>query len=601
MLKWIRWSGLIAFVVVVSGLAAFFMFLAGPLAKSAIERVGTAANGAVVDVKRVSLSFNPIGLNIQHMQITDAQNPMRNSIEFDAALAELELAPLLAGHVIIKQLGLTGLRFDTERKTSGHVAQSVKQQEKTPEAPSLVENLNLPDPKDILTRERNNLTTERLGQAIEEGYQSSQVIIKEKLTAVPNEASLKQYEHDVQRLVNSKVKTLEDFNAIKGEFEALKKQFKADQQAIQAAQAAVKNAKSQLNTDWVNLKNAPVNDLNVLKKKYQLNAQGAVNVSAALLGEETGAWAQKALYWYEKLQPYLSSETTERVEEKKETKVKEESIPRGGYFVQFDSAHPWPSFLLRHGQADAQTANGVIHVRVQDVTHQPKVLGRPSKLFAESTQLKNIGALQLNAIFDHTRRPAKDSLAFKLNDWTLNDMPLGVAGLSLAHAQNQLDATVLISQGQLQAQGMMDFSDARFTTKESSGMAKEIHSALSSITAFNIAAEASGGLVSPTIHVSSNLDAQLKKAMKNRLTEKQKEFERALEAQLQAQAAEVLGNQAKYLEQFNQMDGSLSEKMTQVQALARAELDDFVQQQKEEAVEKVKTDVNQTLKSLIKR
>ena len=37
MKQWIRWPGLIGFVVVVGLLAAFFLLAAGPLAKMAIE------------------------------------------------------------------------------------------------------------------------------------------------------------------------------------------------------------------------------------------------------------------------------------------------------------------------------------------------------------------------------------------------------------------------------------------------------------------------------------------------------------------------------------------------------------------------------------
>ena len=42
MTRWIRWPGLIAFLVIVGGTAAFFLLFAGPLIRCAIERSGTA-------------------------------------------------------------------------------------------------------------------------------------------------------------------------------------------------------------------------------------------------------------------------------------------------------------------------------------------------------------------------------------------------------------------------------------------------------------------------------------------------------------------------------------------------------------------------------
>ena len=71
MFSWIRWWGLIVFVVIFGGGAAFFIFAAGPLAKLSIEKGGTMVNGALVEVESASVTFNPLGLKITGLQITD--------------------------------------------------------------------------------------------------------------------------------------------------------------------------------------------------------------------------------------------------------------------------------------------------------------------------------------------------------------------------------------------------------------------------------------------------------------------------------------------------------------------------------------------------
>src|SRR5690606_22708956 len=100
-------------------LAAFYLLLAGPLLKMALESLGSQANGARVEVASVSLSFNPIGLQLQGVAVTDARQPMRNALEFESALAELELAPLWLGKAIVRELSIDGLRFGTARSESG--------------------------------------------------------------------------------------------------------------------------------------------------------------------------------------------------------------------------------------------------------------------------------------------------------------------------------------------------------------------------------------------------------------------------------------------------------------------------------------------------
>lgn len=584
MFKWIRWGGLISFVIIFGGLAAFFIFAAGPLAKIAIEKFGTQANGALVEVNDVAVSLNPIGLKIEKLQVTDAKQPMRNSLEFDSALAELELAPLLAGNLIIKELSLNGLRFDTQRSKSGFVAKPVEKVESKPTEPSILDSVDLPDPKEILNKEKDSLTTEKLGQELEQRYKANMANLDAKLAAVPNEDSLAKYEDDVQRILKTKVSSANDFKKIKADLDALKAQFKQDQQAIQDAQEAIKTAKSQLQEGVKNLERAPGNDLKTLKDKYQLNAAGAANLSASLFGDDAGQWASQALYWYEKVQPYLSKAD-------EEAKPKEVKIPRGGYLVQFKNPNPWPSFLLRHAVADAQTQSGAIHLRAQDITHQQQVIGRTSQIFADSTQLKNIDQLNLKLEFNHLSQPARDSLNLNLNNWFLTGMKLGVAGLKLADSNSQLTVTAEVVSGKLNVQAMMDFAQAKFESEDETVLAKELKAALDTIAEFNLIASAKGKLTSPNLSLSSNLDKQLQTAFNARLKQKQKEFEQELERQLQAKAADMLGRNAKYLDQFNQLDGSLNSKLKQVQKLAGNELEDFTAQQKREAEEKAKAEL----------
>ena len=127
MLKWIRWSGLIGFVVVVGLLAAFWLFAAGPLIKMGIEKFGSDAVGAKVDVADVSLDFSPLSLTITGVQVADKDAPMENVVSFEKAVANLEPFPLLLGKAIVPDLTLEGVALGTDRSESG--ALPIKKQE----------------------------------------------------------------------------------------------------------------------------------------------------------------------------------------------------------------------------------------------------------------------------------------------------------------------------------------------------------------------------------------------------------------------------------------------------------------------------------------
>ena len=122
MKQWIRWSGLLGFIAVTALLVVIFVLALPWLIKSSIEYIGTEVAGAKVSVDDVDVSFNPLGVTLNRLQVTDAREPMRNLVEFTQADAQLELAPLLLGKGIVRDLGVSNLQFNTERTESGAIA-----------------------------------------------------------------------------------------------------------------------------------------------------------------------------------------------------------------------------------------------------------------------------------------------------------------------------------------------------------------------------------------------------------------------------------------------------------------------------------------------
>ena len=116
---WIRWPGLIAFVVTTLIIAAFWYFLADWLVKKAIETAGTQAVGAKVELAGADLSLLPAGLVLDGLQVTNPDAPLTNAVEITRMGMDLELAQLIRRRVVVNLLQVEGLRFNTQRKTSG--------------------------------------------------------------------------------------------------------------------------------------------------------------------------------------------------------------------------------------------------------------------------------------------------------------------------------------------------------------------------------------------------------------------------------------------------------------------------------------------------
>ena len=586
MLKWIRWSGLIGFVVVVALFAVFFIFAAGPLARMAIESVGSSVAGAKVEVDDVSFTLSPVGFELGRMTVANSDQPMENLLEFQSAAATVDLAPLLMGKGIIRDLSVNGLQFNTERSESG--ALEVEQSSTDSAAAESADEdgvgqqlaANLPSAEEIL--ERENLKTQAAGEAFQQTFDTRQQQLDEALAAVPDDARLKEYQEQLNAITSGKITSLEDFNQRKQKLQALRDQFKADKKAVNTAKDLIGETRVEVTQRLKDLKAAPGQDLAAIKDKYQLNATGAANLSGLLFGDEAGEWATQALFWYEKIKPYLASGSDEAEEE--------EYLRPDGRYVHFPTDDPWPEFLIRHTAMSASTSAGDLAITGTDLTHQQKVLGRPARIDIDGKGLRTVEALTANITLDHTRSPSRDTLTLDASKWQLDSVNLGLGDTQLERASADVQGMAQVvtnSDGdQLDARLEGQFGDTEFSSSGQTTFAKELTSALQSISSFNIDARAKGALQSPSIEFGSNLDSQLSAAFNKRLKAQQDKLEARLQSKLNDKINEFAGPYADDLQALNDNDQKLTDKLAQLEDMARAELADYVEQQKQQAKDK---------------
>jgi uncharacterized protein (TIGR03545 family) len=591
MTKWIRWSGLIGFIVVSALIVCFWMFAAGPLTKLAIESFGSDALGAKVDVADVSFGLNPMTITVTGVQLTDKDKPMENIVSFDRAVANIEPFPLLLGKAIIPQLSLEGVATGTPRRVSGAIAKPEKKEKK--ESPSDApdkkaaqakpESKTLPSADEIL--ERESLLTEQAGDAFETAYATHSKNIEQSLANLPTEDSIKQYETQLNKLLKGRFKSLDDFKQRKKELDTLKAQFKQDKQAIANAKQAIKQGKSDLKLKFSELKAAPKQDLNNIKSKYTLDGAGASNLTALLFGEDAGGYAQTTLDYYEKVRPLFVDEATQAA--KAELKAKRLE----GRFVQFETDRPQPDFWVKTLTftmslpkiGEDSLSLGEVAVNVLDITHQQEVINRPTLIKGEGVNLRNIASLTINGVLDHRTSPGKDDFTLDVQDWQLNKVKLGLAGLKIDSTLVDVQAKGYVSAGQLNASGQARFNQVRFSSKDRTVLAKEMVAALASIDTFVVNGKAKGEFSDPSMSINSDLDKQLNSAFDQRIAQKQQELENKLKAKLNDKLMGYAGDYQTQLQELNLTEGRLSSKGDALEKLGKQELSSYEDQLKAEA------------------
>ncbi|MBW2436060.1 MAG: TIGR03545 family protein [Deltaproteobacteria bacterium] len=590
MLKWIRPAGAIVFLALISAIGLFWWLLADWLLKVSIESGGTKIVGARVELASADLTFSPLGFHLENLQITNPEQPMQNLVQLGQITGSLELMPLLMGQVIIEEMSATGVRVNTERKTSGAVekpaAETTTEQadaEKSALDLSAAKE-KLPSVDEILAKE--SLSTLEKTRAFEERIESERADFEKNLAALPDEAKLKQHEKRIKELTESNIKSVEELNQRKQDLDKLKNDIRADRDALLKVRDQLKNAKGDLNQQYDALKKAPAEDWNRLKARYGLNAAGAGNITGLLFGDNAQLWLNRLLAWAEQAQRLLPSGGGEDAPQPVQP-------PRGtGRFINFAATNPLPDFLVRKAKLGLELAAGNIDLEVNDATHQPDVLGRPMRLHAAGNQLQNAQDIKIDGVIDHVKPGAtKDTITWSLNGFKMADVAISKSSslpLTLTSALANLKGDIEIKGQALAANVNAKFSNANWSSTATEGWTSRVVKSLTSIHQFKLEGELQGNLRSPSLSLRSDLDEQLKQAVAGQLKSAQNELETKFKARLNDEIASMAGPYKDQLAFLTDKESSLDQRVNNLDEMLKAELKSAVDTKKQEAEDKLK-------------
>ena len=171
-MKAIRWGGLISFVVIVAALVAGVLLFAEPVAKNILESQLTELNKAKVDVGKVNIDYSSFSVSVSNIHVTDPEQPMVNMFEIGNANFAISFADLFFKKIIINDMSLKAIKFDTPRKASGEITKQAEAVKQTEAAESFdFPDIDLPDVNEILKKEP--LTADKLISELNDDFNST--------------------------------------------------------------------------------------------------------------------------------------------------------------------------------------------------------------------------------------------------------------------------------------------------------------------------------------------------------------------------------------------------------------------------------------------
>lgn len=570
MSKWVRWPGLIAFLVVVLLVVCVWLLVVDSVIKRTIRTAGTKLVGATVDLETADLSLFPVGLTLTGLQVTNPDAPMTNAIQVDRIAFLMDAPNLLRRKVIIEEMAVEGVRLNTPRKTSGAVAP----QETAPSVPRkasgtpfALPSLTVPDVREILAKEA--LPSLKSIESLRADIQDQKERWQKQLAELPGKAKLEDYKRRLDTAKSAGRGGLAGIVGGAGELMAVQKDIRSDLDRIMTAKKNFEDTQASLRKRVEEAARAPQEELRRLQDKYSLSPQALTNLGGVLLGGTVAEWTATSLRWYEKLKPFLERKT----ERKNEVEVVK-PLRGKGVDVRFKEHAPLPDFLVRTANVGLETQAGAVTGRVRNMTPDQDILGVPLTFGFSGEKLKGLRSVKLDGELNHVDHSKPRDMAhlsasgYRIKDLSLSenkDLPL-----ALKEALGDLKLRTELRGEALDATLSAALQSVQMTTGETGDtgpVAKALAAALPGVRGLHLEARVAGTLKEYAVHLSTDLDRVLKDAVGKQLHEQMARVEGELKAAIAEQVAKPLGDLRASLGELDGIGAELAARLNQASAL----------------------------------
>lgn len=538
---WLRVRGIIVFGVICLFIAVIWFAFVDMAVKKAIEVVGTEAVGAKVELESADLTLSPLGVTLKGLKVTNPDEPMTNAFEVFVIKASLESGPIFMRKIIVDDLKVEGLRFATARKKSGAIKGVKARIKEKADAMTGIGRFEMPsfeklDAKAILAGE--DLKTRAIIKSLKSDIGKAKGDWKGQIEGLPSKEKIEDYKRRFKAL-QKKAKSGGFLGMLSGgaEFTSLQKDLKKDLEMIKKANKGldqtIKSYESRIN----GISKAVDSDVRRLTDKYLMPSGIIKNITLMIFGERVASMAEKATYWYKRLEPFI--ERGDGTTDKAETV---ENLRGSGAWVRFKEKEPLPDFLIRKASVSMIMERGIIEGVITDITPDQKMLGRPTAFNFSSDALRGVKALTLKGTLDHIdETKAHDELTLKVKGFSINEVNIAASALPVTVKSALIDLDLLAglkaeTYGRsLGSKFNMSFGSLKLLKERSTGnkMQNLVVDALTGIDSFRLRGSLTGKVIDGALKdeklsMSGDLDKIMEKAVASLVTKQALGFKRDL-------------------------------------------------------------------------
>ena len=559
-LKWVAGFFVLLFVV-------YFVF-ANSIIKAVLESKLGESYGAEVNIDDFDHTLFPTTVTITGISLTNPTKPSHNQVFVGTANADVELAPLLKDQVIVNNLNLLEVQFDTERASPGEVYRVPERSLSFDEIKAKAKDA-VPSVDELLAR--NPLKTTAAVEQARATYETYGEGLKADYEALPDKSRIDYYKTQVEQLKNTDFKDPQALVQAKSAFDKLKEEMMADKAMISDFTEKASTAKTALSESVQALKNAPKEDYALLKGVIAGDQAALSQVTYFVFGDKAAEYTEYLMAAMQIVMPLIQGE------EKSEAPA------------------DIPSILVKEANVSVLWQNESITSKWNNITNVHEVFGNPTTFTIEAAgnMLKEFTS---SGEFWIDSNGVDASQVWQLAGVNMQNIPFsGNEALNavLKTALMKTNGSMKVTDNMLSGTGEVDLQQLVMEATGTSDITSAIASALQTLTSLNMTMLLDGTLSNPGFNLKSDLDNKLAKAALGQLTASQQDKLDELNSKLNSMISNQQSLLSGELVDVNSMISAAQGDSAALQELLQAQLNNVVEQQKNKLFDKLKSKLGQ--------
>ncbi|MFS4458061.1 TIGR03545 family protein [Bdellovibrio sp. HCB2-146] len=607
----IRWEAIIPFTIVCLIIGLYFHFFFDTHLRKGMEWAGYKAIGAEVNIGKLETSFFKASLNIEDIEITDAEKPTHDSLKIGDIRFSMLWDALLRAKVVINEAAVEQIEFGVKRKYPGKVAPP----EPPSNEPGFADKQAAKLKENVLNQAESQFGDNVLTDVIAMlGGTDAQAQLDKLAQTLPSKAMLEKFDAELkgqQKKWDEKIKTLPQAKDIQALGDRLNKIKYKDFKNVQELQASlqeldkvvkegdakykqVQSVATELQTDLKGLETQYKaidtqikTDIKTLETHFRIPKLDAKALTMAVFQRYLAPYRAKFNRYKALAEKYLPPNLVHKKTQDPDD-IPIQPHPREvGVTYEFGRPNSYPLFWIKRtgvsSQAGLSPNSGNIKGEILDITSNQKLIGKPTVAsIAGDFPANQIAGVLLKLVLDNRKPDSVIDYLLKVGAYPLEGKDLVQSDevkIAFQKAVGSLDINgKLVGLKDLTLNFNNRFSQIDYAINAKNNIADEILKAVfAGIPLVTLDVTGSGTLPGIDLSVNSNLGLELQKGFEKQIQAKIDEAKKKVQAYIDQEIGKL---KAQVDGEMNKLKGQIDTEVKK----AQAQLDG----QKKQAEDKIK-------------